>query len=154
MSATVFVVLVFPPLSRVGLPADGSWSIPGLDGQETNGFTSGQEWHTTTLDKAPVLNEKNWFCSPCETSHVWTRKKCRSCDEGIPTWLFRFHQQASEEQQCVRHESSAIHESIGTMATENRIAAQRDRKQREESGKVGGRTVNGSNHFRQACGKE
>ena len=64
-------------------------------------------------------------------SNVWTRKKCRTCDERIPSWLFGFHKQVSEEQQFVRYESSSSDESIFTVATQYRIAAERDRRQKE-----------------------
>ena len=56
---------------------------------------------------------------------------CRTCDERIPSWLFRFHKQASEEQKIVRYESSSSYESMGTVAVQCRIAAERARRQKE-----------------------
>ena len=56
---------------------------------------------------------------------------CRTCDERIPSWLFRFHKQASEEQKIVRYETSSSHESMGTVAVQCRIAAERAKRQKE-----------------------
>ena len=90
------------------------------------------EIHNNLLDKAPVINgEKEWYCGVCKTSNVWTRKRCTACDERIPSWVFRFHWQSSEEQQVVRYESSSGNESMSTVAMQHRIAAERDRKQKE-----------------------
>ena len=37
------------------------------------------------LEKAPVINEKKeWVCEMCEIGNVWTRKKCRICDDNNP----------------------------------------------------------------------
>ena len=52
-------------------------------------------------------------------------------NERIPSWLFRFHKQRLEEQQLVRYDSSSSEESISTVAVQYRIAAERDRKEKE-----------------------
>ena len=49
--------------------------------EKSRGFVSGKERYTTILDAAPITNgTKEWFCSACKTSNVWTRKKCRIRD--------------------------------------------------------------------------
>ena len=42
-----------------------------------------------------------------KTSNVWTRKECRTCDERIPSWLFRWLKQEAEEPQYVRYDTLA-----------------------------------------------
>ena len=92
--------------------------------QRNKGFVTGKERYTTMLDKA--------LCHKvCKTSNVWTRRKCSTCDERTPSWLFRFHKHASEEQQIVRYESSSSDDSVGEVSVHYRIAAERDRRQKE-----------------------
>ena len=79
------------------------------------GFVSDKERYTTVLDKAPVINGKEeWFYSLCETSIVWSKD---------PNVLLRDSQQALEELQYVHRQY--------------RIAAARDRKQKEMEEQVG-----------------
>ena len=66
----------------------------------------------------------------CKTSNVWTRKKCRTCDEIVPSWLFRSRKQTVEERLIVRYESSSSDESLETLAVLFRIAAERNRRER------------------------
>ena len=109
----------------------------GFVAQKNKGGVSGKERDTAVLDKAPPINGKGVvFCFMCKTSNVWTKKKCIIGHERIPSWFFRFHGQASEEQRYVRYESSSSDESIGIVFTHDRIVAERDRKQEELGGKV------------------
>ena len=78
----------------------------GLHGTEAFRFRVGLRQYKTMMNRAPVINgNKEWFCSVCKTFNVWTWKKCRTCDERIPSCFFRFRTQASEEQQMVCYES-------------------------------------------------
>ena len=98
----------------------------GFAAQKLKAFVTGTERFATILEKTPFLNgKKQWFCGACETSNVWTRKTWWLCDEKIPSTLFKFYKQASDEPHRVRHDSSSSNKSLGTVATNFRAESWR-----------------------------
>ena len=57
--------------------------------KNNKGFVSGQDTYTRLLSSMGRRNGSAAFARH--------QKKCRTCDERIPSWLLRFHKQASEE---------------------------------------------------------
>ena len=90
---------------------------------------SSKERGAAILDTAPIIHGKRGFAALVKLSNVWTRKKCRTCDERSPSWLFRGYKQAVEEQQFVRYESSSSDECLVTVAVQYRIAAERNKQE-------------------------
>ena len=97
---------------------------------------SGKQF-SAILDKAPIINgQKEWFFAT-RANHRTSgpRRKCRTCAERTPSWLFR-HKHAMKEQPYVRYDSSSSDESPSTAALQYQVAVERCRREKELEGNI------------------
>ena len=89
----------------------------GHDGylaQKNEGSVSTKKRYTTNLDQAPVTNWKEGVVLRC-------LQNIKCCTGSV--------KHAADDHPIVRYESSSSDESMGTVAMQFRIAAERDRRQ-------------------------